>query len=1089
MMERKELDEKLRNGGAGLSYLRDNLHKSVFGGENVWLGTDISLELKDFSLFHIEELTFEEKAPRREAMENILGTFRGMKGISFIYLILGDTDGVNFYFGVARDYSYGYQPDFDAVDLGRDILAPSIRGNFRGSEVREIGGIEGDNAKKAAILARLKECAAAGCLLGVPGTAEDNEGFQGVDRLIDVMAGERFGFMLIARPYSEQRVDALEQSLLAVSDALAPLARYTLQRSHSEATSTHEGESSTRSRQSGKTMQASETVADSKTNNKSYDRRSDQSNQTQSSTNNSATEQFGRNMNVDKSHSHTDNSNSRDSDSNGDSWGNSTNENQSVQAQVMDAYSYSVIKGEITSDSKAKTDSTSHSIQKSFSESFSGNKSHDESQTQNDSYTSTEQVEVEAKLAAEWLKYIDDVLLPRLDYGRGKGLFLSCAYIFADEPTMLYRLANNAISLYSGPKGNRAALVFHSFGKEDIECCRLMQNMQIPVVERQKWLDDICPSVLSQDLPEKRFFIGSWLSAQDLSIFASLPQKEVPGLALREEVDFGLNINTGEAPIPQEERIALGKLVQNGIKRDLSVYLDKRVLNKHTFVTGVTGSGKTTTCQRILTNWGWGEKERPFLVIEPAKTEYRIMKDKDVIFFTPGLQDVAPFYLNPFELFKGEKITARADMLKATFTAAFEMEAAIPQILETSIYRAYEEKGWDVQTNRWNRLEENDPNGAFADGVYAFPTLSDFLQAIIKVTESEGFDSRLKNDYIGSIKARIESLMVGAKGMMLNTARSIDFGDLINRHVVIELEEIKSGEEKTLLMGFILTNLLQAIKIRHREDNDFRHITLVEEAHRLLSRYEPGDGMSRKQGVGVFADMLAEVRKYGESLIIADQIPEKMTPEVLKNTNTKIVHKLFAKDDKESIGDTMALDDDQKAFLSKLPTGRAVMLSQGWSKAIQIEVDKITDTDGKEVPLKDITDISVKYYTEEKVWQRGILRGSEHVGNRSEETTRKYLWLLMNGGHLLRIYQAIASDPMPPSDMKWNEFTDEIKRIRKDVDDSMWQTYLYCNSYEKYDGDKEKIFKNMFNDIVQGTKSRDELFHGVIRKYLKLRSE
>ena len=386
-------------------------------------------------------------------------------------------------------------------------------------------------------------------------------------------------------------------------------------------------------------------------------------------------------------------------------------------------------------------------------------------------------------------------------------------------------------------------------------------------------------------------------------------------------------------------------------------------------------------------------------------------------------------------------------------------------------------------------MDENAPNGAFADGIYAFPTLSDFLQAIVKVTESEGFDSRLKNDYIGSIKARIESLMVGAKGMMLNTARSIDFYDLINRHVVIELEEIKNGEEKTLLMGFILTNLLQAIKIKHREDSDFRHITLVEEAHRLLSRYEPGDSMSRKQGIGVFADMLAEVRKYGESLIIADQIPEKMTPEVLKNTNTKIVHKLFARDDKESIGDTMALDDDQKSFLSKLPTGRAVMLSQGWSKAIQVQVDKLTDTDGKEVPLQDIADVSVKYYTEEKIWQRGILRGSEHVSNRSEDTTRKYLWLLMNGGQLLRTYQSIASDTTAPSDAKWNEFLFEIKRVQSDVDNSMWQTYLYCNSYEKYDDYQEKIFKNMLNDIIQGTKTRDELFHSVIRKYLRLGRE
>ena len=75
--------------------------------------------------------------------------------------------------------------------------------------------------------------------------------------------------------------------------------------------------------------------------------------------------------------------------------------------------------------------------------------------------------------------------------------------------------------------------------------------------------------------------------------------------------------------------------------------------------------------------------------------------------------------------------------------------------------------------------------------------------------------------------------------------------------------------------------------------------------------------------------MLAEVRKYRESLIIVDQIPSKMTPEVLKNTNTKIVHKIFAQDDKDIIGNTMALEKEQKEFLSNLVPGRAVVFYTG----------------------------------------------------------------------------------------------------------------------------------------------------------------
>ncbi|MFK7643200.1 hypothetical protein ACI43T_12050, partial [Neisseria oralis] len=91
--------------------------------------------------------------------------------------------------------------------------------------------------------------------------------------------------------------------------------------------------------------------------------------------------------------------------------------------------------------------------------------------------------------------------------------------------------------------------------------------------------------------------------------------------------------------------------------------------------------------------------------------------------------------------------------------------------------------------------------------------------------------------------------------------------------------------------------------------------TLVEEAHRLLSKPEPGADGSKKLGVEMFANLLAEVRKYGECLVIADQIPNKLVSDVLKNTNTKIIHRLFAADDRSSIGDTMSLNDEQKDFL------------------------------------------------------------------------------------------------------------------------------------------------------------------------------
>jgi pantothenate kinase type III len=72
-----------------------------------------------------------------------------------------------------------------------------------------------------------------------------------------------------------------------------------------------------------------------------------------------------------------------------------------------------------------------------------------------------------------------------------------------------------------------------------------------------------------------------------------------------------------------------------------------------------------------------------------------------------------------------------------------------------------------------------------------------------------------------------------------------------------------------------LINLLEAIRRRFKKNNEKHlHITLIEEAHRLLSKPQPGE-INKQHGVDTFTDMLAEIRKYGESLIIADQIPNK----------------------------------------------------------------------------------------------------------------------------------------------------------------------------------------------------------------------
>ena len=99
----------------------------------------------------------------------------------------------------------------------------------------------------------------------------------------------------------------------------------------------------------------------------------------------------------------------------------------------------------------------------------------------------------------------------------------------------------------------------------------------------------------------------------------------------------------------------------------------------------------------------------------------------------------------------------------------------------------------------------------------------------------------------------------------------------------------------------------------------------------------------------------------------------------MKNTNTKIVHKIFATDDKDAIGNMMALNDEQKEFLSYLEVGRAIVITEGWKKPVQVQVhpraetnDSISGLNPKELE-KQLAEKAYAYYAEHN--STGVLPG------------------------------------------------------------------------------------------------------------------
>jgi DNA helicase HerA-like ATPase len=521
------------------------------------------------------------------------------------------------------------------------------------------------------------------------------------------------------------------------------------------------------------------------------------------------------------------------------------------------------------------------------------------------------------------------------------------------------KLKNYAISLGKSVEG-----VIRDFvkGNENAKSEILENIRRQPGDFSKEQLDEAWTQIreaqLGHPLGEVMGGVSTPMNTEELAIVVNLPRQEVQGTAVRESAEFGINYSPDGG---SGRQIEIGKVIhKREVMDDLSFNISSNALKKHGFICGVTGSGKTNTCMHLLQ-----QLDVPFLVIEPAKSEYRqlLRAMPDIRVFTLGNENVSPFRLNPFDFIKGVELLAHIDHLKAVFNAAFPMYASMPYLLETAIVEVYIDKGWELATST-NRYFDIKQTHDYADYL---PTLDDLAEKIKAVVDRAQYAQQLTMDLSAALRARLASLLVGSKGLMLNTKLSTPLYELLSHPTVLELKDVGDDDEKAFLMGLILSRLHEYREASLEINSDLRHVTLIEEAHRLL-KHVPDHvsaevANARGKAVETFANIVSEVREYGEGILVVDQIPAKLASEVIKNTSLKIVHKTLAQDDRDLVGATMSLNDQQNRELPLLRTGQAVVHRDDLDKPFLIQVPNTKEGLSERVTNEDVHNAMVRFHS------------------------------------------------------------------------------------------------------------------------------
>lgn len=562
-------------------------------------------------------------------------------------------------------------------------------------------------------------------------------------------------------------------------------------------------------------------------------------------------------------------------------------------------------------------------------------------------------------------------------------------------------------------------------------------------------------------------------------------------------------------------------------------------LNKHIFICGVPGSGKTTAVLNLLFQL-WTEHQIPFLVIEPAKTEYRSMlscsydevaihqADKadgqtfnkaytktrnvsnsitamksDLRIYSLGNERVCPFRFNPFAFYGTITLDEHISTLEACFKAAMPLFGPLPALLAEAIERVYAQQGWQPQDTA---------EKGFSLG-YVFPTMQELYETVTSILETKQYSSDVAGDIKTALEVRIGGLLRRSVGSMLNTRTSTpSIRDLLEKPIILELDSLNENQANLMTM-FILATLREYARVTRKSGSPLKHVVVIEEAHNIVGadasgNKEEGTSNPKAEAAKYIVRMLAEMRALGEGMIIADQLPSAVSPEVIKNTSIKLAHRTVSGDDREILQQAMLLTRNQSEELARANPGDAYLFMEGTYKPVRIKEPNIKLVYGIEEPPSNeelVELIQHQIFYQEAIKNKDDLY-QQKVKIRSQEVEERLQVIIENHSTLLAAGYSLIQQPIAQSDdleqmthalQELQEFSEAISALPNSFDTEVQRIWSELRQEGIFDAVlmntevalwNKKLTQCQF-DLTQLNKSCDHRVNEVKEKFSHLKGK